>query len=81
MTATATDRPRPLTKRQRQILDEVTRFQTEHGYCTSVRELMRKFGWTSPNAVVFHLTALRERGLVTWEPGVARTLRPTGEAQ
>jgi SOS-response transcriptional repressor LexA len=80
MTATATDRPRPLTKRQRQILDEVTRFQSEHGYCTSVRELMRKFGWASPNAVTSHLRALRQRGLVTWEPGVARTLRPTGDA-
>jgi SOS-response transcriptional repressor LexA len=80
MTATATDRPAPLTKRQRQILDEVVRFHREHGYCTSVRELMRRFGWASPNAVVFHLTALRERGLVTWEPGIARTLRPTGDA-
>lgn len=81
MTTTATDRPKPLTKRQRQILDEVTRFQRELGYCTSVRELMRKFGWTSPNAVMLHLTALRKRGLVTWEPGVARTLRPTGDAK
>lgn len=78
MTATAKDRPPPLTKRQREILDEVTRFQSEHGYCTSVRELMRKFGWASPNAVVCHLTALRKRGLVTWEPGVARTIRLTG---
>lgn len=78
MTAMATERPAPLTKRQRQILDEVARFHREHGYCTSVRELMRLFGWSSPNAVVFHLKALRARGLVVWEPGVARTIRPTG---
>ncbi len=75
---TATERP-PLTKRQRQVLDEIARFHEQHGYCTSVRELMHKFGWTSPNAVMFHLHFLRAAGLVQWEPGVARTLRPTGE--
>jgi repressor LexA len=78
MTMTAKERP-PLTKRQRQVLDEITRFVEQHGYCTSVRELMRKFGWTSPNSVVTHLRTLRASGLVQWEPGVARTLRPTGE--
>lgn len=80
MAAKAKECPAPLTKRQRQILDELTRFQSERGYCTSVRELMRRFGWASPNAVLTHLRALRKRGLVTWEPGVARTIRPTGDA-
>jgi repressor LexA len=75
---TATERP-PLTKRQRQVLDAITRFHEQHGYCTSVRELMRQFGWTSPNSVVTHLKRLRKAGLVQWVPGVARTLRPTGE--
>ena len=69
----------PLTKRQRQVLDEIARFQKQHGYCTTVRELMRHFGWTSPNAVMFHLHILRDAGLVQWEPGVARTIRATGE--
>lgn len=71
---------RPLvTKRQRQILDEVGRFYSEHGYCTSVRELMHKFDFSSTNAVVCNLRALQRKGLVTWEPGIARTLRPTGD--
>ena len=77
VTTTAMDRPQ-LTKRQRQVLDEIARFHYRHGYCTSVRELMRHFGWTSPNAVMTHLRALRRAGAVQWEPGVARTLRPTG---
>jgi len=75
---TATDRP-PLTQRQLQVLDAIERFQERNGYCTTVRELMKQFGWTSPNAVMFHLRGLRAAGLVQWQPGVARTIRATGE--
>ena len=61
------------------MLDEIGRFYREHGYCTSVRELQRKFGFASTNAVVAHLKPLQRRGLVTWVPMVARSLRPTGD--
>jgi repressor LexA len=70
---------RPLTKRTRQVLDAIGRFHKQNGYCTTVRELMRHFGWTSPNAVMFHLRILRDSGFVQWEPRVGRTIRPTGE--
>lgn len=78
MTATASERP--LTKRQRQILDEIGRFYRERGYCPTFREIQAKFGFQSVNAVVAHLQPLQRRGLVTWVPKVARTLRPTGDA-
>lgn len=82
MTATATPaaatKPRSLTERQRQILDEIVTFHREKGYCPTFREIQAKFGFASVNAVVAHLRPLRSRGLVTWVPKVARTLRPTG---
>lgn len=72
---TATERPL-LTKRQRQVLDALTKFHEQHGYCTTVRELCDQFGFSSPNAIYTHITRLRELGYVTWEPNTSRTLRP-----
>lgn len=69
---------RPLTKRQRQIREEIARFHAEHGYWATVRQLQAKFRFASPNAVWSHLKALRAKGAVTWEPGQARTIRTTG---
>lgn len=74
MTA-ATERP-ALTKRQRQVLDEVSKFIDQHGYCTTVQELCDVFGFSSKNAIYQHLVRLRALGFVTWEPGSSRTLRP-----
>jgi predicted ArsR family transcriptional regulator len=48
----------------------------QRGLPPTVRDLCRLTGM-NPNGVVFHLAALRKAGLVTWENGKARTLRPT----
>ena len=72
--ATVTDR-QPLTKRQQKIFDYVMVFREQHGYCVSVREIMQKFGISSPNGVTCHLAALRRKGWVTWEAHQARTIR------
>lgn len=71
---------RPLTKRQRQIRDEIARFHAENGYLATVRQLQAKFGFASPNAIWSQLKVLRAKGEVTWEPGKSRTIRATGVA-
>jgi SOS-response transcriptional repressor LexA len=38
-----TDRP-VLTRRQRRMLDYITNFREQHGYCVTVREIMAEFG-------------------------------------
>lgn len=42
----------------------------------TIREICDEVG-ISINAVVCHLDDLRKKGLVTWEPGLSRTLRAT----
>jgi repressor LexA len=64
-----------LTRRQQQILDFLaTRLQT-HGSMPTIKEIAAQFGFRSPNAVTEHLRLLRQKGVITREPGKARSLR------
>ena len=74
---TATDR---LTRRQRQVLEAIVKFSGDRGYPPTVRELCKRFGMASPNAIWTHLQPLRRHGMVSWTKGAARTLRVTEAA-
>lgn len=67
----------PLTARQQQVFDFVVDFAERRGYCCSVREVMAAIGVASPNGAMCHLLALRKKGLITWEPRTARSIRAT----
>jgi repressor LexA len=67
----------PITPRQREVLGFIARFYADHGYAVTNRQICKQFDFKSPNAAVMHLKALRRRDLVTWQPGEARTIRPT----
>ena len=69
--------PVEITPRQREVLAFIARFYADHGYAVTVRQICKAFNFASPNAAVMHLKALRRRDLVTWQPGEARTIRPT----
>src|SRR3990172_1590844 len=58
----------PLTKRQREILDYLNDFITQHGYAPSLEEIGRRFGLSSLATVHKHLTNLQEKGFIkrTW---------------
>lgn len=64
-----------LTVRQQQVLDAIREYHTAHGFCPSIRDVMRSLGFTSPNAVMNHLHTLRRKGCLTWTYGNARSLR------
>src|SRR5215475_9792772 len=57
-----------LTKRQKQILDFITRFLDEKGYSPSLMEIGEHFGLRSPATIHKHVDNLRKKGLVrkTW---------------
>lgn len=69
----------PVTGSQQAVLDFISAFTTENGYAPTHREVQENFGWRSQTAAVNHLDALKFKGLVTWQPGKARTLRVTQE--
>ena len=55
---------KPLTKKQREILDFVQDFAEDHGYAPSFEEIATRFGYTSLATVHEHLENLRAKGYI-----------------
>ncbi len=70
-----------LTKRQQQVLDFIQHNQQMEGTTPTMREIARHFGFRSPRAVSDHVGALRRKGVLTNEPGLARSLRVVSPLQ
>jgi len=70
------DKPKPLSRRQRDMLDIITRSLDEHGRAPTIREIADVMGVASTNGVNDHLNALIKKGYVQLESGVARGVRP-----
>ena len=69
------ERP-PLTDRQREIYEHIVEHQRTRGYGITIRELADAFQIRSPNGVKQHLELIKRKGYLTWEPNMARTVRP-----
>jgi hypothetical protein len=63
------------TPRQLRVLREIKRWTAKHGNAPSVRELGAELGIASTNGVVDTLRRLRAHGVITWNPGKARSIR------
>jgi len=63
------------TKKQQQVLEFIQKCQQMDGVTPSVREIAAHFGWGSPRSVSDHLDALRRKGLLRGERGLARSLQ------
>ena len=72
----------PLTKRQREILDYLNEFISEHGYAPSLEEIGRRFGLSSLATVHKHLTNLQEKGFIkrAWNRSRSVEMIPTNSA-
>jgi repressor LexA len=65
---------KPLTKKQREILDFVEDFSAEHGYAPSFEEIATRFGYTSLATVHEHIENLRSKGHIRKSHNVSRSL-------
>jgi repressor LexA len=63
------------TARQQQILDFIQGKQDSEGLAPSLREIALHFRFSSPNAALAHVQALRAKGLLKSLPGCARSLQ------
>lgn len=70
-TAEKTVRP---TKKQKELLDFIETFITEHGYSPSYREIMNGMNYTSVATVSLHVTNLIKRGHLRKRDRSARSL-------
>ena len=68
-----------LTKRQTQVLDFVKKYTQKKGYSPSLDEIAGKFGFSSLSTVHYHLTQLQEKGLITRQDSIPRSIQ-IGEA-
>lgn len=65
------------TRRQRQVLRAILRYQLKHGFAPTIRELANGIGVSSTNAVFCHLDLLERKGLVRRDRLRSRTLQLT----
>lgn len=70
-----------LTTRQSELLAFLTAYERQHGYAATIREIGLAMGITSPNGVMSILHPLQKKGVITWTPGRARTIRVIAPAQ
>jgi repressor LexA len=61
-------------KRQQQIYEYLQKFQAEHGYPPSVREIGTAVGLKSPSTVHLHLKNLAEAGYILRDEGKTRAI-------
>ena len=66
---------RPLTSKQQQILNFVSRHCREHGFPPTMREIGEAVGPANISAVRGHLAALEKKGFITKDPDKARSIR------
>lgn len=66
-----------LTKRQREILDFISRCQDEKGSPPTRTEICQAFGFKSPNAAEAHLKALANKGVISVIRGISRGIELT----
>lgn len=65
---------RPLTKKQKAILDFLEEYHTDHGYAPSFREIGTQFGFTSTGTVAQYLGVLEAKGYIKSYPTQARAI-------
>ena len=66
-----------VTKRQFEVLLMIKEFIDVHGYSATHEEIANEMGFESNNAATSHLKALSKKGLISYIPRMARTLRLT----
>jgi repressor LexA len=71
---------RPLTRRQREILDFLRGFVAEHGYSPSLEEIGAHFGLSSVATVHKHVQHLAEKGYLRKAWNRSRSIEPVEEA-
>ena len=64
----------PLTRRQREILDYLTSYITDHGYAPSFEEIAGRFQFQSLATVHEHLTNLERKGHIRRTPNESRAI-------
>lgn len=67
------------TPRQHDVAMAILKHQNLHGQSPTIRELAKAIGIATVSGVFDHLTKLKDKGWITWQPHGHRTLQFTEE--
>lgn len=70
---------RPISEKQKQILQFIQEYTASEGYPPAVREIAAAVGLRSPSSVHAHVKHLRELGYLEQCAGKTRTVKITGQ--
>lgn len=68
---------KPLTKKQKEVLDYIASYIDDNGYAPSYREIAEHFGFSSVATVTDHIQALKYKGALENEFNAARSIQLT----
>lgn len=68
---------KPLTKKQKEVLDYIAGYIDDNGYAPSYREIAEHFGFSSVATVTDHVQALKDKGAVENDFNAARSIQLT----
>ena len=71
----ARKRKKGLSERQKKILEVLERFQNQHGYPPSIREIGQRADISSTSVVNYYLNQLEETGYIERDGRVSRGIR------
>ncbi|HEY9687947.1 MAG TPA: transcriptional repressor LexA [Coleofasciculaceae cyanobacterium] len=63
-----------LTPKQREVLEKLMTFLQENSYPPSIQQLCQLCGVSSTSTIHFHLSALKKKGLIDWNPAEKRAI-------
>jgi len=63
-----------LPAKQRQVLEAVMAFVQEYGYSPSIQQLCELCGVSSTSTIHYHLSTLKKKGFLHWNPAEKRAL-------
>jgi repressor LexA len=63
-----------LTPKQREVLERLLAFLQENSYPPSIQQLCQLCGVSSTSTIHFHLSALKKKGLIDWNPAEKRAI-------
>jgi repressor LexA len=63
-----------LTPKQREVLEQLLRFLYTNNYPPSIQQLCQLCGVSSTSTIHFHLSSLKKKGLIDWNPAEKRAI-------
>lgn len=63
-----------LTPKQREVLEQLLRFLYTNNYPPSIQQLCQLCGVSSTSTIHFHLSSLKKKGLIGWNPAEKRAI-------